>query len=269
MITIKTPKEIEIMAEGGRLLALVLVRLEKETKAGVTTKELDEFAEKLIMDCGGAPSFKGEGGYPATTCISINEEVVHGIPSAKRFVNNGDIVSLDIGMVYKGFHTDMATTVGVGEVGLEMRRMIKVVKKSLKYGIRKARAGNTFGDVGNTIERFVEGQGFHVVRDLCGHGIGRQLHEDPQILNYGRRHKGSVIKEGMTFCIEPMITAGNPDIIRARDMQTYKIKDGSWAAHCEHTLAVFADGCRILTKLPGTEAEFENDNAADSDEPLD
>ena len=250
------------MAEGGRLLALILARLERETKAGATTKQLDEFAERLILECGGLPSFKGEGGYPATTCISINEEVVHGIPSEKRIVKDGDIVSLDIGMIYKGFHSDMASTVGVGQVDMEMHRMIKACKKALKSGIKKARAGNTFGDVGNTIERFVESQGFHVVRDLCGHGIGRELHEDPQILNYGRRHKGQVIKEGMTFCIEPMITAGNPDIVRARDKQTYKIKDGSWAAHCEHTLAVFPDGCHILTKSPETK---DDDDAPDPD----
>jgi methionyl aminopeptidase len=262
MITIKTPEEIEIMAEGGRLLALILARLEKETVAGVTTKYLDELAERLIAECGGAPSFKGEGGYPATTCISINEEVVHGIPSANRIIKDGDIVSLDIGMVYKGFHSDMASTVGVGVVDLETHRMIRVAKKALKYGIKKARAGNTIGDVGNTIERYVESQGFHVVRDLCGHGIGRSLHEDPQILNYGQRHKGPVIKVGMTFCIEPMITAGNPDIVRARDKQTYKVKDGSWAAHCEHTLAVFPDGCRILTKLPGAK---DDDDATDLD----
>jgi Methionine aminopeptidase len=170
---------------------------------------------------------------------------------------------LDIGMVYKGFHTDMAATVAVGEVDPEMRRMIRIARKALKYGIKKARPGNTFGDVGNTIERFVESQGFRVVRDLCGHGIGKQLHEDPQILNYGRRHKGPVIKEGMAFCIEPMITAGNPEIILAADKQTYKIKDGSWAAHCEHTLAVFPDGCHILTQAPEIEIEAEKDDDSD------
>jgi len=193
--------------------------------------------------------FLGEGGFPAITCISINEEVVHGVPSPKRIINDGDLVSLDVGMIYKGFHTDMASTVAVGNVVPEMHRLTKVTKKALKYGIKKARPGNTFGDVGETIERYVESQGFHVVRNLCGHGIGHHLHEDPQILNFGRRHKGPVIKEGMTFCIEPMVTAGNPEIILAANKQTYKIKDGSWAAHYEHTLAVFADGCHILTKL--------------------
>lgn len=238
------------MAEGGRLLASVLKKMEAATIPGVTTKEIDALAAKLIAECGGKPSFLGEGGFPAVTCISINEEVVHGIPSAKKKVNDGDLVSLDVGMVYKGFHTDMASTVAVGNVAPEMRRLMKVAKKALKYGIKKARPGNTFGDVGETMERYVESQGFHVVRDLCGHGIGRSLHEDPQIMNFGRRHKGATIKEGMTFCIEPMITAGDVEICLASNKQTYKIKDGSWAAHSEHTLAVFADGCHILTKAP-------------------
>lgn len=238
------------MAEGGRILASVLKKMEAATVAGVTTKEIDALAAKLIAECGGKPSFLGEGGFPAVTCISINEEVVHGVPSAKRIVKDGDLVSLDVGMVYKGFHTDMASTVAVGNVAPEMRRLMKVAKKALKYGIKKARPGNTFGDVGETMERYVESQGFHVVRDLCGHGIGRSLHEDPQIMNFGRRHKGATIKEGMTFCIEPMITAGDIEICLASNKQTYKIKDGSWAAHSEHTLAVFADGCHILTKAP-------------------
>ncbi len=250
MIILKTPEEIEIMAEGGRILASILKEMETATVPGATTKEIDALAAKLISKCGAKPSFLGEGGFPAVSCISINEEVVHGVPSARRVVRDGDLVSLDIGMVYKGFHTDMASTVAVGNVPPEMRRLMKVAKKALKYGIKKARAGNTFGDVGETIERYVESQGFHVVRNLCGHGIGRSLHEDPPIFNYGRRHRGPVIKAGMVFCIEPMITAGNVEICLAANKQTYKIKDGSWAAHSEHTLAVLADGCHILTKAP-------------------
>ena len=259
MITIKTSEEIEIMAEGGQHLALILEKLKQETKPGVSTWELDDLATDMIAKAGGKPSFLGEGGYPAVICVSINDEVVHGVPSKKRIIKDGDVVSLDAGMIYKGFHTDMAATVAVGEVAPELRRMIKAVRKSLKYGIKKARQGNTFGDVGNTIERYVESQGFHVVRDLCGHGIGKKLHEDPQILNYGKRHKGPVIKAGMTFCIEPMITAGDPEIILARDKQTYKIKDGSVAVHWEHTLAVFPDGCRALTQLPEAENEIDGE----------
>ena len=239
------------MAEGGRLLAMIFEKLKKEVNAGVSTQSLNDWAGALIAKAGGKPSFLGEGGYPAMICVSINDEVVHGVPSPKRIIKNGDIVSLDAGMVYKGFHSEMATTVGVGEVDLNLLRMIKVVKKSLKYGIKKARPGNTFGDVGNTIERYVESQGFHVVRDLCGHGIGKKLHEDPQILNYGKRHKGQEILEGMTFCIEPMITAGDPAIVLADDKQAYKIKDGSPAAHWEHTLAIVNGACRVLTSPAG------------------
>ncbi len=253
MIKIKSPEEIGIMAEGGRLLAAVLEELKKKTAAGASTKELDDLAVSLIAAAGGRPSFLGEGGYPATICVSINDEVVHGVPSPKRIIKNGDIVSLDAGMVHRGFHSDMAVTVAVGEVDPELRRMIKAAKKALKYAIKKARPGNTFGDVGNTVERYVESQGFHVVRDLCGHGIGKKLHEDPQILNYGRRHRGPVIKEGMVFCVEPMITAGNPEIILASDKQAYKIKDGSPAAHWEHTLAIVNGACRVLTAFPDTE----------------
>lgn len=241
------------MEEGGCLLASIMEKLKKDVKAGISTKELDDSAAEMIARCGGEPSFLGEGGFPATICVSINDEVVHGLPSAKRIIKDGDVVSLDIGMVYKGFHTDMAATVAVGQIDPEARRMIRVVKKALKYGIKKARPGNTFGDVGNTIERYVESRGFHVIRDLCGHGIGKKLHEEPQILNYGKRHKGPKIKEGMTFCIEPMITAGDPAIALAKDGQTYKIKDGGVAAHWEHTLAAFPDGCRILTAFPKNE----------------
>jgi methionyl aminopeptidase len=267
MINIKTPKEIEIMAEGGALLGSILVLMQKEVKAGATTKELDLFAERKIVECGGQPSFKlpvakGGGGFLATACISINEEVVHGVPS-DRIIKEGDLVTLDIGMVYRGYHTDTAVTVGVGEISPEARRMIRVAKKSLKYAIKKSHAGNTFSDIGNTIERYVESQGFHVVYDLCGHGIGKTLHEDPQILNYGRRHKGPMIKEGMVFCPEPMITAGDPEIVVDKNGLTYRIKDGSWAAHFEHTVAVFPDGAHILTK---TEGAAEPDEPDDSDE---
>ena len=255
MIKIKTPEEIKIMADGGRFLAEIFEELKKEIKAGVSTQSLNDLAAVLIAKAGGKPSFLGEGGYPAVICVSINDEVVHGVPSAQRIIKDGDIVSLDAGMVYKGFHSDMAATVIAGEGDPNLHRMIKVVKKSLKYGIKKSRPGNTFGDVGNTIERYVESQGFHVVRDLCGHGIGKKLHEDPQILNYGKRHKGQKILEGMTFCIEPMITAGDPAIVLADDKQTYKIKDGSPAAHWEHTLAIVNGVCRVLTSPGGKNEE--------------
>lgn len=261
MIKIKTPQEIEIMAEGGRLLALVLERAQKEVKPGVTTGEINSLVERLIFEYGGQPSFKLPepigGGFPATACISINDEVVHGIPS-DRAIMDGDLVKVDVGMVYKGFHTDTAVTVGVGDINPEMRRMLRVTKKALKYAIKKTRPGNTIGDIGNVIERYVESQGFHVVYDLCGHGIGRGLHEDPQILNYGKRHKGAIIKAGMVLCPEPMVTNGNPEIFRDKNGWTYRIKDGSFAAHFEHTIAVFLDDSRVLTSVGNDASQSEN-----------
>ena len=235
------------MREGGRILGAILAQLAVTAKAGMATKELDQLAEKLIKEAGGEPSFKGYGGFPATICASVNEEVVHGIPS-DRILKEGDVVSIDVGMKYQGFHSDTATTVGIGKIDPELLRLIHATKKSLKRGIKKARPGNTFGDVGNTIQRYVEDQGFNVVRDLCGHGIGRDLHEDPQILNFGQRHKGPVIKVGMTFCIEPMVTAGGWEIEKSKNGQAYVTKDRSIAAHFEHTLAVTNEGTIILTE---------------------
>ena len=242
----------------------ILQRLKKEVVVGAATKDIDALAERLILECGGKPSFKlseaeGGGGFPATTCISINDEVVHGIPG-QRIIKDGDLVTVDVGMVYGGFHTDTALTVGVGQIDPEMRRMLRVCKKALKYAIKKGRAGNTFGDVGNTIERYVESQGFHVISDLCGHGIGRGLHEDPQVLNYGRRHKGATIMPGMVFCPEPMITNGNPEIVRDKNGWTYCVEDGSFAAHFEHTVAVFPDGAHVLTRAGNEDDSLENED---------
>jgi len=247
MIKIKTTEEISIMAEGGKILAQIIKELVKRVKPGITTKELDELAEKLIFKSGGQPSFKGYQGFPATLCTSINEEIVHGIPTKKK-IKEGDILSLDIGMKYKGYHSDMAVTIPVGKISLEAQRLIRVTKKALKRGIKKARIGNTFGDISNTIQRYVESQGFNVVRDLCGHGIGRELHEDPQILNYGRRHTGAEIKEGMVFCLEPMVTLGSGEIKNGKDSQVFVTSDGKLSAHFEHTVAILNSKTIILTK---------------------
>ncbi len=246
MITIKTPEEIKIIAEGGKRLAKIVKTLEKKVEPGITTKELDKLAEELVFKYGGKCSFKGYEGFPACLCTSINEEIVHSVPS-NRCLKEGDIISLDLGIFYKGFHADMAVTLPVGKVAPEIPRLIRVTKKALKRGIKKARTGNTFGDIGNTIQRYVEGQGFNVVRDLCGHGIGRELHEDPQILNYGKRHTGAEIKEGMTFCIEPMVTMGDWKIKKAKDGLSYETLDGSLSCHFEHTVAVTKNGVKILT----------------------
>lgn len=260
MISIKSPEEIEIMREGGLILAEIMDKIVKETRSGVATKDLNILAENTIHRFGGKPSFKGSiskgfGGFPAAMCISINEEIVHGIPS-DRLISDGDIVSLDLGIFYKGFHTDMAVTVGVGKVTLERQRLIKVTKKALKRGIKVSRVGNTFGDISNTMFRYSQSQGFNIVRELCGHGIGRKLHEDPQILNYGKRHSGMPIKEGMTFCIEPMITEGEWRVEKKEDGQCFVTKDRSRAAHFEHTIAVSSKGPEILTRIKGGSSEM-------------
>jgi methionyl aminopeptidase len=256
MIKIKTPEEIAIMAEGGKILAKIMTELEKKVQPGIATEELNRLAESLILKSGGKCSFKGykdSNGYsvipfPACLCTSINEEIVHAVPS-ERILKEGDIISLDLGIFYKGFHTDMAITVPVGKVPFEVQRLIRVTKKALKRAIKKVRPGNTFGDIGNTIQRYVESQGLNVVRDLCGHGIGRELHEEPQILNYGKRHTGPELAEGMVFCLEPMVTVGDYKIKRSPYGHGYETADSSLSCHFEHTMAVLKDGCQILTDL--------------------
>ncbi len=257
MISIKSPKEIKIIAEGGKILAKIMKELKKKVQPGITTKELDRVAETLVFKFGGKCSFKGYENFPTCLCTSINEEIVHIIPS-DRILKEGDIVSLDLGMEYRGFHTDMAVTLlvlnpsasrtRVGKISPEAQRLIWVTKKALKRGLKKVRPGNTFGDIGNTIQRYVENQGFNVVRDLCGHGIGREIHQDPKILNYGKRHTGEEIKEGMVFCLEPMVTAGDWKIKKTADDYGYQTEDGSLSAHFEHTVAVTKNGCQVLTK---------------------
>ncbi len=248
MIRIKSEEEIKIMAEGGKLLAGIMKELEKKVKPGITTKELDRAAEALILKSGGKPSFKGYQGFPAALCTSINEEIVHVVPSERK-LKEGNIISLDLGMKYEGFHSDMAVTLPVGKVFPEVQRLIRVTKKALKRGIKKAKIGNTFGDIGNTIQRYVEGQGYNVVRELCGHGIGKELHEDPQILNYGKRRTGPEIREGMVFCLEPMITVGHWKLKRTKDGRGFETEDGSLSCHFEHMIAVTKKGVKVLTAL--------------------
>jgi len=255
-IPIKTQKEIEIMREGGKILAEILRELEKKVRPGIKTLELGRLAESLILNSGAKPSFKGYTSrkdgiidpYPASLCTSINEEIVHCLPS-ERILKEGDIISLDLGIYYKNFHTDMAITVPVGRVTLEAQRLIKVTKKSLKRGIKEIKPGNHIGNVENAIQRFVESNGFNVVRDLCGHGIGKELHEEPQILNFGKKGTGPELKEGMVFCPEPMVAVGDPTIRRAKDGWGYQTFDDSLSAHFEHTIAVTKKGFDILTSL--------------------
>jgi len=248
MIKIKTKEEIEIMAQAGKILAGIMKEMIAMAKPGVATKDLDRAFESLVFSMGAEPSFKNFNGFPASVCLSINEELVHCIPSERR-LKEGDILSIDAGAHYKGYHSDMAVTVPIGKVDFEAMRLIKSTKKALKRGIGKVRPGVTFGDIGNTIQRYAESQGLGIVRDLCGHGIGQNLHEEPEVSNYGKRGDGDEVKEGMVFCIEPMLTIGDWQIKRAKDGYGYQTRDGSLSAHFEHTIAVTRNGAKVLTEI--------------------
>jgi methionyl aminopeptidase len=246
MIPIKTKEEIEIMAQGGHILAEIMNQLKNEAKIGVATIDLNRLAESLVFKYKCRPSFKNYKGFPETLCTSINEVVVHGVPS-DRILKDGDVLSLDLGIFYQGFHSDMAITIPIGKVEPEILRLIKVANKALKRGLRKLKPNIRLGAVGNAIQRYVESQGFNIVKDLCGHGIGRELHEDPEILNYGKRREGDFLKEGMVICLEPMITIGKGEIKKSKDGFAFETKDGSIAAHFEHTVAITQHGSKILT----------------------
>jgi len=247
-ILIKTEQEIEIMAQAGQILAQVMKETAVRAKPGVKTKELDSFAQALILKRKARPGFKDYNNFPASVCACVNEELVHCVP-AERELKQGDIVSLDMGVLFQGYYSDMAVTVPVGEVNPEALRLIRTTKKALKRGIKKIRPGLTFGDIGNTIQRYVESQGYSVVRDLTGHGIGKDLHEDPEIPNYGKRKTGPVIKQGMVFCLEPMVSAGDWQIKRTKDGHGFQTKDSSLCAHFEHTIAVTSREVIVLTEL--------------------
>lgn len=248
MISIKSPKEIQAMREGGEKLAQVMEMLKEQVQPGVATKELDRAAEALIFNSGARIAFKGYQGFPSAICTSINEEIVHVVPSDK-ILKEGDILTLDIGLVWKGLYLDMARTVPVGKVDPEILRLIRITKKALKLGIKKTKPGNTVGDIGNTIQRFVQSQGFNVVRELCGHGIGKELHERPFIPNYGKRHSGVELKEGMVICIEPMVTVGDWRLKKMDDGYGFVTKDSSLSCHFEDTIAITVQGPEVLTTL--------------------
>jgi len=265
MIPIKTKQEIQAMKRGGMVLASIIDELEKEIKVGVEGNYLEKKAQGLIAKAGGKCSFKGQDGFPSCLCFSINDEIVHGLPN--KIAKEGDILTLDLGIFFplnkfvsgainekeypnlkNGFHTDMARTFLIGEVDIETQRLVRVTKKSLKRGIKKVRPGVTFGDIGETIERYVIKQGFDVVRELCGHGIGKDLHEEPDVLNFGERHSREIVKEGMVFCIEPMVCTGDSRIKKGKDGHSYVTKDNSLCAHFEHMVAVTKDGAITLTE---------------------
>lgn len=247
MISIKTSQEIEIMAQAGKILAEIIRELKSKVEPGITTQHLNKLAEKLIFNSGAKPAFKGYQGFPATLCTSINEQIVHGVPSNRELVE-GDILSLDLGLIYNGFCSDMAVTVPIGAIDPEIGRLIRVTKKSLKRAIGRAKPGKTVGDIAQAIQSYTEGQGFQVVRDLCGHGIGRRVHEEPEIPNFGQRHKGPTLKAGMVLAIEPMVVIGRPKIKKGPDGFTFQTADNSISAHFEHTVAVTEKGARVLTE---------------------
>ena len=248
MIVLKTEEEIKKMAEACRIVAEVLEGLKKLVSPGVTTKELDEFAESYIVSKGARPAFKGYRGYPSTVCASLNEQVVHGIPSANK-LKNGDIISVDVGVHYNGFYGDAAITLPVGSISKEAQKLLAVTENALEAGIEKAVVGNRLSDISSTIQEHVESEGFSVVKAFVGHGIGRELHEEPQIPNYGRPGEGPKLLEGMTLAIEPMVNAGSWEVNVLNDGWTAVTKDGSLSAHFEHTVAITNKGQRILTKL--------------------
>ncbi len=247
MIEIKSPAEIESMRRANGIVAKVLLQLKGLVKPGVSTAELDSFAEKRVRDLGAVPAFLGYRGYPATLCVSINEEVVHGIPSPKRFIKEGDIVSLDMGAVLEGFYGDAAITVAAGKVKAPAQRLMDVTRRSLEIGLSKVKAGARLGEVSHAVEEFAVKNGMSVVHEFTGHGIGRHLHEAPSIPNFGRPGSGPVLKAGMTLAIEPMLCLGRAEIVVKNDGWTAVSADGSLAAHFEHTVAVTADGCDILS----------------------
>jgi methionyl aminopeptidase len=249
MITLKSPREVDIMARAGEIVGGTLALMRSLVKPGVSTEQLDAAAEEFIRSHPGAvPSFKGLYGFPKTLCTSIDEEIVHGIPSSKRVLAEGSVVSVDVGVQLEGLHADSATTIPVGRISPEAERLLQVTQECLSAGIAQARVGNHVGDIGNAVQKVAEAAGFGVVRELVGHGIGTRFHEEPQVPNYGAPRRGARLLEGMTLAIEPMITMGSPVTKTLKDKWTVVTADGKLSAHFEHTVAITANGPRILTK---------------------
>ena len=248
-VTVKTPREIELMREAGRILALVHEELGKIVKPGISTYDIDKEGEKLIRSFGCIPSFLNYNGYPASICVSVNEEVVHGIPSRKRILKDGDIVSLDAGVIYKGYHSDAARTHAVGKISDKAAKLIEVTKQCFFEGIKYAKAGNHLHDISKAIGSYAEKFKYGVVRDLCGHGIGTHLHEDPDIPNFAQKSRGIKLEAGMTLAIEPMINLGTHKVYWMDDDWTVVTYDGSLSAHYENTVLITETGCEILSLI--------------------
>ncbi len=246
-IIIKTAEELAAMREAGRIVAVTLAALREAVKPGVTTAQLDVIAEEMAHRQGAVPSFKGYRGYPASLCASLNQEVVHGIPNPRRVLHEGDIISLDYGVIYKGLQGDGAITVPVGKVSDLARRLMDVTQHALGEGIAQVRPNNRLSDIGHAIQAYVEGEGFSVVRQYVGHGIGRSMHEEPNVPNFGVAGRGPLLKPGMVFALEPMVNVGTYETAVLEDGWTVVTEDGSLSAHFEHTVAVTADGPVVLT----------------------
>jgi methionyl aminopeptidase len=246
-ISIKSEKEIELMRESGRILANVLEELEGMVRPGISTLDIDKKCAEIIKGYDCIPSFLNYNGYPASVCISVNSEVVHGIPNKDRYLQDGDIVSLDCGVIYQGFHSDAARTIGVGEISKEARQLIEVTKQSFYEGIKFAKEGHHLHEISEAIQTYVESHGYSVVRDLVGHGIGRNLHEEPQIPNFKQKRRGPKLEAGMTLAIEPMVNVGRYDVYWEADDWTVVTEDGSLSAHYENTIHITSGEPEIFT----------------------
>lgn len=246
-VTVKSAREIDLMRESGRLLAIVHKELENAIRPGISTMDIDILGDTLIRKMGCIPNFRDYNGFPASICTSVNEEVVHGIPSKHRILQEGDIISLDAGLIYKGYHSDAARTHGVGQISEEARKLIEITKQSFFEGIKMAKEGNHLHDISNAIDAYVTPYGFGIVRDLVGHGIGTSLHEDPQIPNFAQKRKGIKLKAGMTLAVEPMINMGRADVVWLDDDWTVVTEDGSLSAHYENTILITDGEPEILT----------------------
>ncbi|MEM9855787.1 MAG: type I methionyl aminopeptidase [Bacteroidota bacterium] len=255
MVKYKTREEVEIIKESAQILGKAHGEVAKHIKPGVTTLKLDTIAEEFIRDHGGLPSFKNFNGFPSSLCISLNENVVHGFPSEYE-LKEGDIISVDCGVFYKGFHSDSAYTYPIGQVSSEIEQLLRVTKESLYKGIEKAVYGNRMGDVAYAIQHYVEGFGYGIVRELVGHGVGRDLHESPEVPNYGKRGKGPILKDGLVIAIEPMINLGSRKVVQEADGWTIRTADREPSAHYEHTVAVFKEKTEVLTTHKYIEENF-------------
>lgn len=248
MIIIKNNSEIKLIKEGGKILAFIVDSLGEMLTPGMKTSDIDKKGVQLAEKYNAQPSFRGYRGFPASVCTSVNEKVVHTVPSQKEELKEGDIIGIDFGLLYKKYYTDMAKTFAVGKISKKAQKLIKVTKNSLGIGIDQVAPGNKIGDIGNAIQKYVESNGFSIVRELVGHGVGKAVHEDPQIPNFGTKGKGPVLKSGMVIAIEPMVNLGGYEIKLLDDGWTFATKDGSLSAHFEHTIAVTDNGYEILTK---------------------